>query len=121
MWEHMYILFTLSCVFFLQISGFLWKANFLKIQSFTVPKFIAKIFGSTVQKLLDSSPPKDLMKPIGATREIQRQEQMEQLEQQMLWQTFQQQRHPQQNGWFNLNGGQVCRITQVLVIKVFRP
>ena len=44
---------------------------------------------------------------MGATREIQRQEQIEQMEQQMLWQAFQQQRQPQQNGWFNLNRQQV--------------
>lgn len=85
------------------LSGILWKVNFLKIQSFKVPKFIANIFGCTVQKLLDSSPPKDFMKPIGATIEIQRQERIEQLEQQMLWQSFQQQQQPQQNGWFNFN------------------
>ncbi|VDI38990.1 Hypothetical predicted protein [Mytilus galloprovincialis] len=54
--------------------------------------------------LFESSPPKDLEKPIGATREIQRQEHMEHMEQQLLWQTFQQQ--PQQNGWFNLNRDQ---------------
>lgn len=70
-----------------------------------IPKFIAKLFGCTVQKVLDSNPPKDLNKPIGATREIQRQEQMELLEQQMIWQSFQQ--RPQQNGWFNFNRGQV--------------
>lgn len=85
------------------ISGILWKVNFLKIQSFKIPNFIANLFGCTIQKLLESSPPKDLLKPMGATREIQRQEQIEQMEQQMLWQSFQQQRQPQQNGWFNLN------------------
>lgn len=83
------------------ISGFLWKANFLKVQSIMIPKFVARLFGCTVQKILDSNPPKDLNKPIGATREIQRQEQMELLEQQMIWQSFQQ--RPQQNGWFNFN------------------
>ncbi|VDI38988.1 ubiquitin-associated domain-containing protein 2-like isoform X2 [Mytilus galloprovincialis] len=86
------------------LSGLLWKANFLKVQSFRIPTFIAKFFGCTLQKLFESSPPKDLEKPIGATREIQRQEHMEHMEQQLLWQTFQQQ--PQQNGWFNLNRDQ---------------
>lgn len=92
---------------YFQISGILWKVNFLKIQSFKIPNFIANLFGCTIQKLLESSPPKDLLKPMGATREIQRQEQIEQMEQQMLWQSFQQQRQPQQNGWFNLNRQQV--------------
>ena len=47
-----------------------------------VPTWIANVFKATIGRLMVSSPPQD--GPIGATLELQRQEQIENWEQQMI-------------------------------------
>ncbi|XP_021376721.1 ubiquitin-associated domain-containing protein 2-like [Mizuhopecten yessoensis] len=81
--------------------GYLWRNNFMKVPTIlTIPKFVASISYRVVGWALDSQvPPGDTI-PMGATLELQRQEQMEQLEQQMIWQTVQQQQ--QQGGNVNM-------------------
>lgn len=84
--------------------GILWRNNFLKIQTaLTIPKFVASISNSVLGRLLDSKVPPGDSTPMGATLELQRQEQMEHLEQQMIWQAVQQQ---QQQPGQNLNMAQ---------------
>jgi hypothetical protein len=54
-------------------------------QKTLVPKPIARICNTLFGQLLSSPKPNDLSRPIGATLEIQRQQQVELLEQQMAW------------------------------------
>ncbi|XP_052215715.1 ubiquitin-associated domain-containing protein 2-like isoform X2 [Dreissena polymorpha] len=73
-------------------GGLLWRLNFLKIQSLVrVPKFIATFCSATIGRLfgVERGIVQDTSH-IGATREFQRQEAMERLEQQMLWRSLQQ-------------------------------
>lgn len=66
-------------------AGLLYRWNVLKIQDWLViPDWLARLTNLTLGRLLSSSPPAD--GPMGATLEIQRQEQMERLEHQMLLQ-----------------------------------
>lgn len=68
-----------------QAAGLLYRWNVLKIQDWLViPDWLARLTNLTLGRLLSSSPPAD--GPMGATLEIQRQEQMERLEHQMLLQ-----------------------------------
>ncbi|KAJ8310089.1 hypothetical protein KUTeg_011954 [Tegillarca granosa] len=74
------------------LSGLLWRINFLKLQTiFRIPSFLAKIFQTVFGNVLDSPPPSEENLPMGATLELQRQERYDQLEQQMIWQSMQQQ------------------------------
>ncbi|XP_041356160.1 ubiquitin-associated domain-containing protein 2-like [Gigantopelta aegis] len=71
------------------MAGLLMRVNFLKLRSIIfIPNVVAKLFSSTLGRLLESSPPKSPQLPMGATLELQRQEQLDRLEQQMVW-TFQ--------------------------------
>lgn len=81
---------------------------------FRIPSIIAKIFQTIFGNILDSPPPPEENLPMGATLELQRQERYDQLEQQMLWQSMQQQ-HGRGGGggiggFFNFNGPQVCDV-----------
>ena len=62
----------------------------LKIQSFIqVPNFVAKLFNATLGRLIDtSSKTEQNLQSFGATLELQRQENMERLEQQLLLQSI---------------------------------
>ena len=62
----------------------------LKIQSFIqVPNFVAKLFNATLGRLLDtSSKTEQNLQSFGATLDLQRQENMERLEQQLLLQSI---------------------------------
>ena len=73
-----------------QVAGILWRVNFLKIQTFIqVPKFVSKLFSSTLGRLLDTSEQVDQnLQTFGATLELQRQENLERLEQQLLMQSI---------------------------------
>ena len=63
----------------------MYRWNFLRVQQWLViPSWIARLSEVTLGRLLASSSPTE--GPMGATLDIQRQEQMEQLEQQMLLQ-----------------------------------
>jgi len=66
-------------------AGFLYRCNFARVQQWLViPSSVASISSVTLGKLLASSPPVD--GPMGATLDIQRQEQTERWEQQMILQ-----------------------------------
>lgn len=57
----------------------------LRIQKwFRVPKVLAKMLDATIGRIISSSPPQEGILPMGATLEIQRLQQLEVLEQQML-------------------------------------
>lgn len=72
-------------ILLLQVAGLLYRWNMLRIQDWLViPDWLARLTDLTLGRLLASSPPAD--GPMGATLEIQRQEQMERLEHQMLLQ-----------------------------------
>ncbi|XP_033730677.1 ubiquitin-associated domain-containing protein 2-like [Pecten maximus] len=76
--------------------GILWRNNFLKLQTaLTIPKFVASVSHSILGRILESKVPPGDTTPMGATLELQRQEQMENLEQQMIWQAVQQQQQGQ--------------------------
>ncbi|XP_055955956.1 ubiquitin-associated domain-containing protein 2 isoform X2 [Patella vulgata] len=76
------------------VAGLLWRLNFVKLQTvIQIPKCVAKVCDATIGRLLKSSPPKNTRLPMGATLELQRQEQLDRLEQQMLWSTFQNPNH----------------------------
>lgn len=73
------------------ISGIIYrKLELGKI--IQIPGLVGSICYSTLGRLLDSPPPSDLQKPLGATLEVQRQQQVEILEQQMAWAHLQQRR-----------------------------
>ncbi|KAJ8310573.1 LOW QUALITY PROTEIN: hypothetical protein KUTeg_012438, partial [Tegillarca granosa] len=92
------------------LSGLLWRINFLKLQ--TIFRIPTKIFQTVFGNVLDSPPPSEENLPMGATLELQRQERYDQLEQQMIWQSMQQQ-HARGGGEY-LTGGQVTyRVVQV--------
>ncbi|XP_074657779.1 ubiquitin-associated domain-containing protein 2-like [Tubulanus polymorphus] len=68
------------------VSGLLYRVNFLKIQHWLrVPMCLARVASKTIGKLLSSPAPSNPV-PMGATLEIQRQQQMEHLEQQLTLQ-----------------------------------
>lgn len=68
-----------------QSAGFLYRWNLAGVQQWLViPSWMAKICGATFGSVLASTAPVD--GPMGATLDIQRQEQMERLEQQILLQ-----------------------------------
>ena len=67
----------------LQVSGILYKRlSFLSI--LTVPPCIGTVCDRTVGRLVASAPPPDQATPMGATLQLQRTQQMERLEQQVL-------------------------------------
>ncbi|ESP04824.1 hypothetical protein LOTGIDRAFT_109671, partial [Lottia gigantea] len=93
------------------IAGLLWRINFLKFQSvILIPNCVGQVFEKTIGRLLRSKPPKNIRLPMGATLELQRQEQLDRLEQQMLWQTFQNPNHLANN---NVGGGLATFFQQV--------
>lgn len=68
------------------LSGILVRKNVFWIQNWLrIPKFLAKAFHKTLGWLLYTPPPPEPSTPMGATLEIQRQQQIERLEQQMAW------------------------------------
>jgi membrane associated rhomboid family serine protease len=72
------------------ISGVLYRKNFLLIQwVMTVPAFLGRLCDTTLARLVETAAPTDVDLPMGATLEIQRQQQIERLEQQMAWAQFQ--------------------------------
>ena len=67
------------------LSGLLYRANFLYIQSWLrIPSFISRFCSNYLLLLVQSRPPDEGAVPMGATLEIQQQQRMEILEQQML-------------------------------------
>ncbi|KAL3847407.1 hypothetical protein ACJMK2_018320 [Sinanodonta woodiana] len=71
------------------VSGILWRFNSLKIQSiFKIPNWFARLCNATLGRILNSRAPSSDFVPMGATLELQRQEQMEQMEQHMIWQSL---------------------------------
>jgi len=77
-------------------AGFLYRWNFARVQQWLViPSWMAKICGVTLGSLLASSAPVD--GPMGATLDIQRQEQTERLEQQIILQRSRDSRQVRQN------------------------
>lgn len=72
------------------LSGILWRVNFVKIQSIIqVPNFVSKLFSATLGRLLDTNNPVEQdLKSFGATLELQRQENLERLEHQLLMQSL---------------------------------
>ncbi|XP_067143588.1 ubiquitin-associated domain-containing protein 2-like isoform X1 [Centruroides vittatus] len=67
------------------LAGLICRWNVLRIQQWIrVPDFLSKIAALTLKWLLNSSPPQDGTIPMGATLEIQRQQQLELIEEQML-------------------------------------
>lgn len=90
----------------LQLAGLLWRLNFVHITKvIQVPKFIAHLSHSVLGWMLESKPPKNFNTPIGATLEIQQQQHLDQLEQQLIWQSISQQNGGQELG--NINAAQV--------------
>ncbi|KAK2154295.1 hypothetical protein LSH36_271g00012 [Paralvinella palmiformis] len=68
------------------LSGVLVRKNIFWVQNWLrIPKFVAGAFHKTLGWLLYSPPPPEPSTPMGATLEIQRQQQIERLEQQMAW------------------------------------
>ncbi|KAK3589938.1 hypothetical protein CHS0354_034958 [Potamilus streckersoni] len=85
------------------VSGILWRLNFLKIQSFfKIPNCFARLCDATLGRILNSRAPLSDFVPMGATLELQRQEQMEQMDQQMIWQSL---RYNQQINRHNIQIG----------------
>lgn len=67
------------------IAGLVYRYDILKIQSVvTVPAVVACVMNKLFGWMLQSSAPQESVVPLGATVEIQRQQQLEALEQQML-------------------------------------
>lgn len=67
------------------VAGVLCRWNvFHVLDIFKIPKFLAKCARISLGWILDSSPPNEGLVPMGATLEIQRQQQYEIMEQQML-------------------------------------
>ncbi|XP_023229781.1 ubiquitin-associated domain-containing protein 2-like isoform X2 [Centruroides sculpturatus] len=76
---------TLTYLLGLQLAGLICRWNVLRIQQWIrVPDFLSKIAALTLKWLLNSSPPQEGTLPMGATLEIQRQQQLELIEEQML-------------------------------------
>lgn len=80
-------------------AGLFYRWELLGLQRYLViPNVVARACDATLGRLLRSQPP--TLGPIGATLEIQRQQQMEQLEQQMLMaRARDQRRHAQGQGY----------------------
>ncbi|KAL5005185.1 hypothetical protein ScPMuIL_018641 [Solemya velum] len=73
-------------------AGVLYRCNFLKVQSIIrVPVIFGKVCEKTLGHIFNPASPKLSGLPMGATLDLQRQEQMDQLEQRILWQSIQQQ------------------------------
>ena len=73
------------------MAGLLYKHNFLYIKDVvTVPQWLGTSTYWALGWLVRSPPPTDTAVPMGATLELQRQQQMELLEQQLLWAQLQQ-------------------------------
>ncbi|CAG0899612.1 unnamed protein product [Darwinula stevensoni] len=67
------------------VAGLLYRVNFLRIQQLLkLPNIVAKLFDKTLGRLLDSGDSPESPIPLGATLELQRQQQMELLEQQII-------------------------------------
>ncbi|KAG8190678.1 hypothetical protein JTE90_001287 [Oedothorax gibbosus] len=67
------------------LAGVICRWNFLSVLDIIrVPKFLARLSSMCLGWVLDSSPPPEDSVPMGATLEIQRQQQLEMMEQQML-------------------------------------
>lgn len=67
------------------LAGLICRWNVFRIQQWIrVPDFLSKIAALTLKWLLNSSPPQEGTLPMGATLEIQRQQQLELIEEQML-------------------------------------
>ncbi|XP_013415280.1 ubiquitin-associated domain-containing protein 2 [Lingula anatina] len=76
------------------ISGLLYKANFLKIKDwFHVPNFVAGIADKTLGRLVKTETVQQINTPLGATLELQRQQEIELLEEQLARQQFRQMRN----------------------------
>ncbi|XP_052784200.1 ubiquitin-associated domain-containing protein 2-like [Mya arenaria] len=75
------------------LGGILWRCNLCKIQSLVkIPGFIGRFCQATFGRLLGEGENTHMdTTQIGATIEIQRQEMTERLEQQVIWQSVQQQ------------------------------
>ncbi|GAB6019829.1 hypothetical protein CHUAL_001369 [Chamberlinius hualienensis] len=66
------------------LAGLVYRYNVGNIQRFQLPKSLAKFLNATIGRLVASSPPQESNHPMGATLEIQRSQQLEMLEHQML-------------------------------------
>lgn len=76
------------------LAGLVYRYNVLKIQSLVfVPRVVARLGNAVFGWVLQSSPPQDGIVPMGATIEIQRQQQLEALEQQILLNHAREMRH----------------------------
>lgn len=76
-----YIFMLLS----LQVSGILYRCNIFYVKNWLkLPSFIINIAKKTIGRVFHSGNPPVQVQPMGATLEIQQQQQMEWFEQQML-------------------------------------
>lgn len=67
------------------LAGLICRWNVFRIQNWIkVPSFLSRIAAVTIKRLLNSSPPQEGTLPMGATLEIQRQQQLELIEEQMI-------------------------------------
>ncbi|XP_071949496.1 ubiquitin-associated domain-containing protein 2-like isoform X1 [Antedon mediterranea] len=67
------------------LMGILYRLNFINLQNwFNIPESVADFVSRTIGAIVRTKPPQRLLQPMGATREIQRQQRMELLEQEML-------------------------------------
>lgn len=74
-----------------QAAGLLYRENFLFVRDLVVvPSWLGYLASRLLGWLVRSPPPTDTSVPMGATLEIQRQQQMEALEQQLIWAQLQQ-------------------------------
>ena len=96
MWDHHYMLLNdISLAVLLQISGVLYRQNILWIKNIIkIPNWLGYLCKRTFGWLVYTSPPRGLNLPIGATVELQRQEQMDRLEQQLAFLQIQQAQQP---------------------------
>ncbi|XP_037075631.1 ubiquitin-associated domain-containing protein 2-like [Pollicipes pollicipes] len=78
------------------VSGLLYRYNVLHVRRLRVPSGLCWLADRTLGRLLSSSPPTD--GPMGATLEVQRQQQIEMLEQQMLLDRYREMRQRQPPG-----------------------
>lgn len=68
------------------VAGIIWRYNVFQIQNWLyIPKILTQVFSATIGRVISSSPPQEGILPMGATLEIQRLQQMELLEQQILF------------------------------------
>ncbi|KAK3094670.1 hypothetical protein FSP39_004757 [Pinctada imbricata] len=77
------------------VAGILWRHNFLKIQKLIfIPDFLGSLCHTIIGQFVESTEPSNPALPMGATLELQRQEQLDRLEQQVIWQSLRQQQMP---------------------------